>query len=172
MAKKTKDIDVPQAKEPLRLFTKIAYEWRSLPEAWGHDAQIELRPFTASERAVFEQVTAKLNSDQTARAMIELGLCHSDVFEAKDSTPEEVKQCALNWQRVQLAKKYDADEALQTDEELLKIICFAVRSIRIDGEEHEVSATLLRQAEQALLEWIIGELYKGSNLLQSEFEGF
>jgi len=99
-------------------------------------------------------------------------LCHSDVFETKDSTPEEVKQCALNWQRVQLAKKYDADEALQTDEELLKIICFAVRSIRIDGEEHEVNATLLRQAEQALLEWIIGELYKGSNLLQSEFEGF
>jgi len=172
MARKTKEIDVPAEVEPLRLFTKIEYEWRKLPESWGYDAEIELRPFNVSERAIFEQLERKSNSDIINKAMIECGLTWGDVSADDDAPEEEKKRCEINWKKVESQKKISVSDALKKDDSQFELLAKAVRTIRINGVEKPFDYKLLRQAETILVDWIIKETYTGSNLLQSEVEGF
>ena len=172
MAKRTKQIDVPSETSPLRLFTKIEYEWRKLPEAWGYDAEIEMRPFNVSERAIFEQLERKSNADAINRSMIECGLTWGDVSADEDATEEVKKQCEINWKKVETQKKISVNGALEKDDSQFELLAKVVRKIRINGVEQPFDYELLRQAETILVEWIIKETYAGSNLLQSEVEGF
>jgi hypothetical protein len=172
MAKKTKEIDVPAEVSPLRLFTKQEYEWRKLPEAWGYDASVEMRPFNVSERAIFEQLERKSNADAINRAMIECGLTWGDVSADEEATEETKNQCEINWKKVETQKKISVNGALEKDDSQFELLAKVVRKIRINGVEQPFDYELLRQAETILVEWIIKETYTGSNLLQSEVEGF
>ena len=172
MAKKTKQIDVTSEVSPLRLFTKIEYEWRKLPESWGYDAEIEMRPFNVSERAIFEQLERKSSADAINRAMIECGLTWGDVSADEDATEEVKKQCEINWKKVETQKRINVNGALEKDDSQFELLAKVVRTIRINGVEKPFDYELLRQAETILVEWIIKETYTGSNLLQSEVEGF
>ena len=172
MAKTTKQIEVPSEVSPLRLFTKIEYEWRKLPEAWGYDASVEMRPFNSSERAIFEQLERKSTSDLLNKAMIECGFVWADVSPSDDATEEVKKQCEINWKKVETQKRINVNGALEKDDSQFELLAKAVRTIRINGVEKNFDYQLLTQAETILVDWIIKEVYTGSNLLQSEVEGF
>jgi hypothetical protein len=104
--------------------------------------------------------------------MIECGFVWADVSPNDDATEEVKKQCEINWKKVETAKKISVSDTLEKDVSQLELLAKSVRAIRINGVEMPFDYQLLRQAETILIEWIIKEVYTGSNLLQSEVEGF